>query len=132
VADWFKHGALIERYSAGSTISDSQGTHFVDEAHWNWSRQLTVDDGDSLREGSMADEILKQPLTDRFSDALTLACALHRTQARKGTQIPYVSHLLSVAGIALEYGATEDEAIAAVLHDAVEDQGGAPDSRSDS
>jgi GTP pyrophosphokinase len=72
----------------------------------------------------MADEALKQPLTDRFTSALTLACELHRGQSRKGTQIPYVAHLLAVAAIALEYGATEDEAIAAVLHDAVEDQGG--------
>lgn len=68
---------------------------------------------------------LTQPLTDRFTDALTLACTLHREQSRKGTQIPYVAHLLGVASIALEHGATEDEAIAAVLHDAVEDQGGA-------
>lgn len=73
----------------------------------------------------MADETLRQPLTARFSEALSLACELHRTQARKGTQIPYVAHLLGVASIALEHGADEDEAIAAVLHDAVEDQGGA-------
>lgn len=53
-----------------------------------------------------------------------LACELHRSQARKGTQTPYVAHLLAVAGIALEHGATEDEAISALLHDAVEDQGG--------
>lgn len=72
----------------------------------------------------MADETLAQPLTDRFTSALTLACELHRSQSRKGTQIPYVAHLLAVASIALEHGATEDEAIAAVLHDAVEDQGG--------
>lgn len=74
----------------------------------------------------MADENLEQPLTDRFTRALSLACELHRMQARKDTQIPYVSHLLGVASIALEHGAKEDEAIAAVLHDAVEDQGGAP------
>lgn len=73
----------------------------------------------------MADESLRQPLTQRFSEALTLACELHRTQARKDTQIPYVAHLLAVAALALEHGATEDEAIAALLHDAVEDQGGA-------
>jgi len=72
----------------------------------------------------MADEHLEQPLTERFTRALTLACDLHGKQARKGTQIPYVAHLLAVAGIALEHGAHEDEAIAAVLHDAVEDQGG--------
>ncbi|MDB4946372.1 MAG: hypothetical protein JWP97_5906 [Labilithrix sp.] len=73
----------------------------------------------------MADETLAEPLTDHFTRALSLACALHRTQARKDTQIPYVSHLLGVASIALEHGANEDEAIGAVLHDAVEDQGGA-------
>ena len=72
----------------------------------------------------MAEETLTQPLSDRFTVALTLACELHREQARKGTQIPYVCHLLGVASIALEHGASEDEAIAAVLHDAVEDQGG--------
>jgi (p)ppGpp synthase/HD superfamily hydrolase len=72
----------------------------------------------------VADHGLAQPLTARFADALTLACELHRTQARKGTQIPYVAHLLAVAALALEHGASEDEAIAALLHDAVEDQGG--------
>ena len=77
----------------------------------------------------MADETLACPLTDRFTQALCLACELHRTQSRKGTQIPYVAHLLAVASIALEHGASEDEAIAAVLHDAVEDQGGAATAR---
>jgi (p)ppGpp synthase/HD superfamily hydrolase len=72
----------------------------------------------------MTEEKLRMPLGARFSEALVLASVLHRFQARKGTQIPYVSHLLAVASLALEYGATEDEAIAAVLHDAIEDQGG--------
>lgn len=63
-------------------------------------------------------------LTDRFDDALAYASRLHRAQARKGSGIPYVSHLLAVAAIALENGADEDQAIAALLHDAVEDQGG--------
>lgn len=64
-------------------------------------------------------------LTERFTEALSLACELHRTQERKGTGIPYVAHLLAAASIALEHGASEDEAIAALLHDSVEDQGGA-------
>ena len=64
-------------------------------------------------------------LTARFSDALAYACQLHATQVRKGSGVPYVAHLLSVAALVLEHGASEDEAIAAVLHDAVEDQGGA-------
>ncbi len=52
------------------------------------------------------------------------ATRLHAPQTRKGSGIPYISHLLSVASLTLEYGGGEDEAIAALLHDAVEDQGG--------
>jgi (p)ppGpp synthase/HD superfamily hydrolase len=63
-------------------------------------------------------------LSPRFEQALLYACVIHSGQVRKGTQIPYLAHLLSVAGLALEYGADEDEAIAALLHDAVEDAGG--------
>jgi (p)ppGpp synthase/HD superfamily hydrolase len=64
-------------------------------------------------------------LSARFDQALPFAAGLHRRQLRKGTTIPYVSHLLGVTGIVLEHGGNEDEAIAALLHDAVEDQGGA-------
>ncbi|MFH1923745.1 MAG: HD domain-containing protein [Planctomycetota bacterium] len=63
-------------------------------------------------------------LSDRFSQALVYAAELHADQRRKVSGVPYVSHLLRVAGIALGHGAEEDEAIAALLHDAVEDQGG--------
>ncbi len=63
-------------------------------------------------------------LGSRFDEAMNLALELHREQRRKGTQIPYASHLLAVASLALEHGAGEDEAIAALLHDSVEDQGG--------
>ena len=63
-------------------------------------------------------------LTDRFDDALAYASKLHRLQKRKGNDIPYISHLLAVAAIAIENGADENQAIAALLHDAVEDQGG--------
>ncbi|MGA8574343.1 MAG: HD domain-containing protein [Candidatus Cybelea sp.] len=65
-------------------------------------------------------------LSDRFSEALGYANLVHRTQTRKGTEIPYLSHLLAVASIVLERGGDEDEAIAAVLHDAPEDCGGLP------
>ena len=64
-------------------------------------------------------------LTRDFEDALAFAAQLHSRQVRKGTAVPYVAHLLGVASVALEHGADEDEAIAALLHDAVEDQGGA-------
>lgn len=63
-------------------------------------------------------------LTPRFADALTFAFDLHRMQERKGTGIPYFTHLMSVAALALENGADEETAVAALLHDAVEDQGG--------
>lgn len=64
-------------------------------------------------------------LTHRFSEALVYAAQLHAAQTRKVSEVPYISHLLRVCGIALEFGADEDEAIAALLHDAIEDQGGA-------
>lgn len=65
-------------------------------------------------------------ITPRFEAALTDAARHHRNQVRKGTTIPYLAHLLGVAAIALELGADEDQAIAALLHDAVEDCGGEP------
>jgi GTP pyrophosphokinase len=61
-------------------------------------------------------------LTERFSDALCFAARLHAGQTRKGTNIPYLAHLLAVASLVLEHGGGEDEAIAALLHDAIEDQ----------
>ncbi len=64
-------------------------------------------------------------LSNRFNQALTFAAELHAQQKRKGSGVPYVAHLLGVTSIALEYGANEEEAIAALLHDAIEDQGGA-------
>lgn len=63
-------------------------------------------------------------LTHRFESALSFAFRLHQNQYRKQSEIPYISHLLAVTAIVLENGGTEDEAIAALLHDAVEDQGG--------
>ncbi len=64
------------------------------------------------------------PLSTRFDHALLFAAQVHRTQERKKTGIPYISHLLGVAAIVLDYGGDEDMGIAALLHDAVEDQGG--------
>ena len=58
----------------------------------------------------------------RFREALVWAAELHEDQKRKGGSIPYVAHLLGVAAIVLEHGGNEDEAIAALLHDALEDQ----------
>ncbi len=63
-------------------------------------------------------------LTNRFLDAVHYASNLHADQVRKGTATPYIAHLLAVTSIVLENGGDEDMAIAAMLHDAVEDQGG--------
>ena len=62
--------------------------------------------------------------TERFASALEYATRAHAEQMRKGSEIPYLSHLLAVAALVLEDGGDEDEAIAALLHDVVEDQGG--------
>jgi (p)ppGpp synthase/HD superfamily hydrolase len=62
--------------------------------------------------------------TARFEAALAYAHQVHQGQRRKGTGIPYIAHILGVAAIAMEYGADEDEAIGALLHDAAEDGGG--------
>lgn len=64
-------------------------------------------------------------MTQRFVEAIQLAHTLHAKQTRKASvQIPYIGHLLRVSGLTIEYKADEDTAIAALLHDAVEDQGG--------
>lgn len=62
-------------------------------------------------------------LTERISEALALAVEAHDGQKRKGTNIPYIAHPMGVASIALDHGADEDQAMAALLHDAVEDGG---------
>ena len=67
---------------------------------------------------------MAQPLTDRFTTACKLAFTLHRDQQRKATGTPYIAHLMSVSALVLEHGGNEDQAIAALLHDAVEDAGG--------
>lgn len=63
-------------------------------------------------------------LTVRYDDALTYAAKLHSLQSRKGSDVPYLSHLLAVSALTMQFGGSEDQAIAALLHDAVEDQGG--------
>jgi len=59
--------------------------------------------------------------SERLIDALGVAARLHAGQQRKGSDVPYLTHLLGTCSIALDYGAGEDEAIAALLHDTIED-----------
>ena len=75
--------------------------------------------------GPIAERTDHGRLGHRFERAVGLARTLHAKQKRKGGDIPYVAHLLAVASLVIEDGGDEDEAIAALLHDAVEDQGGA-------
>jgi (p)ppGpp synthase/HD superfamily hydrolase len=72
----------------------------------------------------MSESVPIPRLSERFAEAFALAQDLHAHQVRKGTQVPYISHLMAVTALVLEDGGTESEAIAALLHDAVEDQGG--------
>jgi (p)ppGpp synthase/HD superfamily hydrolase len=76
----------------------------------------------------MSEEPIEPPSAGsfRFEAALLYAALLHADQKRKGSDTPYIAHLLGVASLVLENGGDEDEAIAALLHDAVEDQGGRP------
>lgn len=64
------------------------------------------------------------PYGEKFEDALVYAARLHRDQTRKGSGVPYVTHLLAVAAIVGENDGTEEEVVAALLHDAPEDMGG--------
>jgi GTP pyrophosphokinase len=73
---------------------------------------------------AVASESQLPVLGERFEQALQFAAATHRPQVRKGSGIPYIGHLLGVCSLVIEDGGDEEEAIAALLHDAAEDQGG--------
>jgi hypothetical protein len=72
----------------------------------------------------MTSQATSPRLTPKFVEAMAYAAKKHATQTRKGSDTPYLGHLLSVAGFVIEANGTETEAIAALLHDAAEDQGG--------
>ena len=78
------------------------------------------------RPPNYAQRTVEAPLSygEKFEEALLYAARLHRDQTRKGTDTPCVTHLLAVASIVGESGGTEDEVVAALLHDAPEDRGG--------
>jgi (p)ppGpp synthase/HD superfamily hydrolase len=63
------------------------------------------------------------PLTDRYTAAVDYARVAHAAQVKKGTAIPYLAHLLGVSSLVIEYGGDEDQAIAGLLHDVIEDCG---------
>ncbi len=102
-----------------SVCTSKQPSGIIAKAKASGERKLPVPDIAPRRSLE-----LPKTLTQRFDQALLYATAVHAGQTRKATDIPYISHLLGVAAIALEHGANEDEAISALLHDAVEDAGG--------
>src|SRR6266702_3589084 len=69
---------------------------------------------------------MRNKLSRRFDEALRFASKKHGGQTRKGTDVPYIAHLMGVTSLVLEGGGDEDMAIAALLHDVVEDCGGMP------
>lgn len=80
-----------------------------------------------MRAASIAKRRSSRPIfSGKFTQALVYAARLHGRQLRKRTERPYIGHLLSVTSLVIEYGGDEEMAIAALLHDAVEDQGGLP------
>ncbi len=110
---WQDHGNLVLDFN------DNNNSHVN-----NWqSGSKSTSHSTKSQEG----ENMPNPmLNERFAEALSYAARLHRLQSRKGTNIPYIAHLLAVCSLVLEHGGDEDEAIAALLHDTVEDQGGEP------
>ena len=80
--------------------------------------------GDTAESEDYMTETTSPRLGAKFQDALGYAAELHNTQTRKASDVPYVGHLLSVAGLVIEADGDETAAIAALLHDAAEDQGG--------
>ncbi len=72
----------------------------------------------------MSDVLKTDRLLEQFGEALCYAHEAHRGQCREKTHTPYISHVLGVASLALEHGADDAEAVAALLHDSVEDAGG--------
>jgi (p)ppGpp synthase/HD superfamily hydrolase len=76
------------------------------------------------KEAALPNQVASPRLTPKFTEALGYAARIHATQTRKASEIPYLGHLLSVAGLVIEADGSETQAIAALLHDAAEDQGG--------
>lgn len=84
-------------------------------------------EGSAATFGGDSSALKKKPikLGPRFGQAFLFAAEKHAAQARKASTIPYIAHLMGVASLVLEFGGNEDMAIAALLHDVVEDCGGA-------
>lgn len=119
-----------ENNNGRNLLFPTAGVDFDDDASVDafarhvWQTAMTAWNG-----GAMAKHASTGPtvvLTDRYTAAVAYASALHSTDVRKGTEVTYLCHLLGVSALVLEAGGSEDQAIAGLLHDAVEDAGGLP------
>jgi hypothetical protein len=115
-------GDLREPARAGVQLGGAPGDRLVDELLPFAQRLPGVGELVLLLGHSRHDDAV---LGEQFEEALTYATQVHASQRRKGGDVPYVAHLLGVTSLVLEDGGGEQEAVAALLHDAVEDQGGA-------
>ncbi len=116
--------SVIERVSGRRTACQTPATYLRRRPESSPSSDSRVDAATELQ--MTHSDLPAIYLTGRFADAVAYASALHATQIRKGTRVPYVAHLLGVASLVLEAGGDEDMAIGGLLHDAGEDQGGEP------
>ena len=104
-------------------IFDASGIDWSDDGSIDrWAQYVWQQATDEW--GKDMNETPSTVLTDNYTEAIAYAARKHGQQPRKGNEIPYMAHLLGVSSLVLEAGGTETEAIAALLHDAVEDQGG--------
>jgi (p)ppGpp synthase/HD superfamily hydrolase len=103
----------VARRASGGTLNDVLNS-WQKEHGPTWGRNMS------------AVKSKQYATTDRYSQALRWADEIHRGTFRKGTSVPYISHLLAVSSLVMENGGDENQAIAALLHDAVEDCGGEP------
>jgi hypothetical protein len=107
----------------GVDFDDDASIRMFAERVW----QLVADQGNSGMGECMTQSTQRAPrmvLTDRYADAVAYATQIHGGQVRKGTDTTYLCHLLGVSALVIEAGGSEDQAIAGLLHDAVEDAGG--------
>ena len=109
-----RHGSMSQ--PRGTLSPSARGTATVERPPPRDTEEASMQDAIAAPRG--------QQLAGRFAQAVAYAAAAHGDQVRKGTDVTYVAHLLSVAALVLEHGGSEPQAVAAVLHDVVEDCGG--------
>jgi HD domain-containing protein len=137
--EWSSSGYTLEEALAPAVVSEfdraEDALAFARNKTWDgWNEYSVYDEygrylgGNHESSGNEPRPVIPKDrppvLMDWLKKAFEEACALHGSQFRKGTKIPYISHLMAVASLVMENGGGTAEVIAALLHDAAEDQGG--------